>query len=236
MTRSASDDATETQRVRQTIIFEAARLLHEGRESDVATAKHRAARAAYRSFVGPSDFPTDAEVAAAVAAFEPAVASIDDRWSAYRHLLQPLARVQLPRRTHSESDALYHSLQVFSLAHDAIPYDEELLTAALLHDVGWAIDPRDPVEAGLAALDGLVSERTAWLIENLPAATAWQEGKLGTRAKNRLAGSDDRDELALLADCDRRGRVAGAPVPTLEEALEVLMELAGDETEPIDAR
>ena len=41
-----------------------------------------------------------------------------------------------------EGDALYHSLQVFALASDRLPYDEEFLTAALLHDVGKAINPQ----------------------------------------------------------------------------------------------
>ena len=37
---------------------------------------------------------------------------------------------------HPKGDALYHSLQVYDLACDEMPYDEEFLLAALLHDVG----------------------------------------------------------------------------------------------------
>ena len=48
-----------------------------------------------------------------------------------------------PRSIHPEGDALYHSLQVFHLAREARPYDEEFLLAALLHDVGKAVDPQD---------------------------------------------------------------------------------------------
>ena len=41
------------------------------------------------------------------------------------------------------------------------PYDEEFLLAALLHDVGKAIDPSDHVEAALQALEGSITERTS---------------------------------------------------------------------------
>ena len=71
-----------------------------------------------------------------------------------------------PLKYHPEGDALYHSLQVFDLARDELAYDEEFLAAALLHDVGKAIDPADHVAAGLEALDGFITERTAWLIEH----------------------------------------------------------------------
>ena len=40
---------------------------------------------------------------------------------------------------HPEGDALYHSLQVFDLACEESPYDEDFLLAALLHDVGKAM-------------------------------------------------------------------------------------------------
>ena len=63
-------------------------------------------------------------------------------------LLLPLETVKQNPAYHPEGDALYHSLQVFDLARDALPYDEEFQLAALLHDVGKAIDPRDHVAAG----------------------------------------------------------------------------------------
>ena len=58
-------------------------------------------------------------------------------------------RGQASPKYHPEGDALYHSLQVFELAREERPYDEEFLLAALLHDVGKAIDPSDHVEAAL---------------------------------------------------------------------------------------
>ena len=75
-----------------------------------------------------------------------------DRFQLFEALLLPLELVSQNPRYHPEGDALYHSLQVFDLARDEIPYDEEFLLAALLHDVGKGIDPYDHVTAGLEAL------------------------------------------------------------------------------------
>jgi len=149
-----------------------------------------------------------------------------DRFQMYEFLLLPLERVKQSPKYHPEGDALYHSLQVFDHARDKLAYDEEFLLAALLHDVGKAIEPRDHVAAGLEALEGHVTERTAWLIEHHVDAGSLLDGTLGARARRRLAESEDYDTLLLLADCDRAGRQRGVEAPELEEALEYLRELA----------
>jgi len=149
-----------------------------------------------------------------------------DRFRVYESLLLPLEEVKQSPKHHPEGDALYHSLQVFDLACDELPYDEDFLLAALLHDVGKAIDPQDHVAAGLEALDGLISERTAWLIEHHMLAHQLLDGTLGARAKRRLKESPDYEELVLLSQCDRAGRSRGVEVPELEEAIEYLRELA----------
>lgn len=151
-----------------------------------------------------------------------------DRFQVYRALLLPLARVKQERRWHPEGDALYHSLQVFELARDALPYDEEFLLAALLHDVGKAIDPYDHVAAGLEALRDFITERTGWLIAHHMEGHALRDGTIGVRARRRLQQSEDYEELLLLAECDENGRVPGAQVPEVEEALDYLRELALD--------
>ncbi len=133
------------------------------------------------------------------------------------------------RKYHPEGDALYHSLQVFELARLERPYDEEFLLAALLHDVGKAIDPSDHVDAAMQALEGSISERTAWLIEHHMDAHAMRAGTLGARARARLQQSEYYDDLMLLAELDRRGREAGAPVSELDEVLEFFGELNGEE-------
>jgi predicted HD phosphohydrolase len=152
-------------------------------------------------------------------------ASQIDRFQLFESLLLPLENVKGPLAYHPESDALYHSLQVFDQARERLAYDEEFLTAALLHDVGKAIDPADHVVAGLEALDGFITERTAWLIEHHMLAHQLAEGTLGARARRRLEQSEHFDELMLLGECDRAGRRPGAAAPELEEALEYLREL-----------
>ncbi len=149
-----------------------------------------------------------------------------DRFQVYRSLLIPLEHVQEHWRYHPESDALYHSLQVYCLACDQLPYDEEFLLAALLHDVGKAIDSKDHVAAGLEALEDLITDRTAWLIEHHMEAHLLREGTLGARARRRLQQSDDFDALVLLGECDRQGRVPGAEVPDLDDALDSIRDVA----------
>lgn len=148
-----------------------------------------------------------------------------DRFQVYEALLLPLENVRQSRKYHPEGDALYHSLQVFDLARDALPYDEEFLLAALLHDVGKAIDPPDHIVAGLEALDGFVTERTAWLIEHHMAGHAVLEGSIGVRARRRLRESESYEELILLSRCDRAGRQQGVAAPELDEALEYVRDL-----------
>jgi predicted nucleotidyltransferase len=148
-----------------------------------------------------------------------------DRFTLFRMLLEPLEGVRQSPKYHPEGDALYHSLQVFELARDERPYDEEFLLAALLHDVGKAIDPSDHVSATLQALEGSVSERTAWLIEHHMEAQAYRDGTIGHRARLRLQASEYFDDLMLLNDLDRRGRVRGAFVAEVDDALECIREM-----------
>ncbi len=157
----------------------------------------------------------------AVAAAEERV----DRFQIYEMLLVPLEKVKQSRKYHPEGDMLFHSLQVFDLARDERPYDEEFLTAALLHDVGKAIDPDDHVYAGLEALGDYITPRTAWLIEHHMAAHAVADGTIGARARRRLEASDDFEELMLLEECDAAGREPAYDAPDIDEALDYLREL-----------
>jgi predicted nucleotidyltransferase len=149
-----------------------------------------------------------------------------DRFQVYQALLLPLEGVEENPRYHPESDALYHSLQVFDLARDRIAYDEDFLLAALLHDVGKAIDAADHVAAGLDALQGYVSLRTHWLIASHMQGHALYDGTLGARARRRLQKNESFDELVILCECDRLGRTPGAQVPELDEALDYIHELS----------
>ncbi|WP_337173288.1 HD domain-containing protein [Paludisphaera sp.] len=152
-----------------------------------------------------------------------------DRFELYRLLLRPLEGVKQSPKHHPEGDALYHSLQVFELAREERGYDEEFLLAALLHDVGKAIDPADHVAAGLQALEGTITPRTETLIALHMDALAYRQGTLGARARLRLTQSEEFDDLMLLRELDSRGRVPGAEVCELDEALEYIRELAQED-------
>ncbi|HYO24762.1 MAG TPA: HD domain-containing protein [Lacipirellulaceae bacterium] len=176
----------------------------------------RATIAELRQFLA-AEYP-DVDLEEALAAAREQV----DRFQVFEALLLPLENVKQSLRWHPEGDALYHSLQVFDLARDELPYDEEFLLAALLHDVGKAIDPNDHVAAGLDALEGTITERTAWLIENHMLAHQLADRTLGQRAARRLRESEWFEDLMLLEGCDRSGRVAGVQAPELEEAIDYI--------------
>ena len=148
-----------------------------------------------------------------------------DPYPLFRLLLLPLENVKGSAVHHPEGDVLYHSLQVFEQAKDCRGYDEEFLLAALLHDVGKGLDPADHVYAALEALDGLITDRTRWLIEHHMDALDYQRGTLGGKLRRELEASPDFEDLLLLRECDDAGRVSGAIVGTVDEALEYLREL-----------
>jgi hypothetical protein len=148
-----------------------------------------------------------------------------DPYQLYRLLLLPLENVKQSPKYHPEGDVLYHSLQVFELAREYRPYDEEFLLAALLHDVGKGIEPADHVAAGLSALEGLITERTRFFIEHHMEAHDYRTGTLPPKLRRHLQASPDFDDLMLLRQLDDEGRVAGAVVGTVDEALDYLKEL-----------
>ncbi len=152
----------------------------------------------------------------------PLMADHLDRFAIYRMRLLPLESVKQNPRYHPEGDALFHSLQVFQLARESRPYDEEFLLAALLHDVGKAIEPQDHVATGLEALRGAVTERTLWLIEHHMDLLVGRDRPLSPRLKRELEASEYYEDLKLLRTLDDAGRVPGQPVESLEEALTYL--------------
>jgi hypothetical protein len=217
-------------KLRQAIAYEAARLLHEEVESEFETAKRKAARRLYRGWCPDEDFPTNAEVRQLLLTFahhHPINGNDADstNYACFRMLLEPLAGVQQNAERHPEGDVLYHTLQVFEQAKERRPFDIEFLLAALLHDVGKGIEPRNHVEAALRSLNGLISDRTRYLIENHRLAHDYRDGSLNTKMRDKLRNHPDFDDLLLLAECDREGRVAGAEVGSIDEALGYLKKL-----------
>lgn len=244
-------------RLRRRVAFEAARLIYMREEAQYGRAKMKAARQLVAGEVSSSDLPCNREIRRCVqtiartsraereqiftqvsadrALGRPTEAGENtlDRFRTYELLLAPLEHVVQSPEDHPEGDVLYHSLQVFELARQKLPYDEEFLLAALLHDVGKAIDRRDHIAAGLEALAGVVSPRTAWLIEHHVEALSLGDGTLGVRLRRRLEAAEDFDELMLLADCDRQGRAVGREAPDVWDALRYVRELAEECGDPI---
>ena len=219
----------------------AAGWLDAASANDLYVAKRKAA-AVLGHRIRPGDLPSDDEVRNQLVVLwrestggpgqpegvdddeegEPGVAGLADhldRFSIYKMRLTPLESVKQNTRYHPEGDALYHSLQVFELAREARPYDEEFLLAALLHDVGKAIDANDHVRAGVDSLRGAVSERALWLIDHHMDLLAIRERSLSARVRRELEGSEFYDDLKLLRELDDAGRVPGQPVGSLDEAL-----------------
>lgn len=148
-----------------------------------------------------------------------------DRFEVYRLLLTQLEEVRQDARYHPEGDALHHSLQVFDLALADRPYDEEFLTAALLHDVGKAAHTDDHAAAGAALLDGVVTHRARWLVANHGLVRPYRDGLLAAGPRRQLEASADFDDLLLLGQLDDAGRRHGAPTSSLDDALAQLREL-----------
>jgi hypothetical protein len=246
------------ERVRRQIAVEAARRmfetigpapgeppgrLREASEAEFYTAKRKAA-AVLGHTVRPGDLPSDSEVRAEVLSLARSRAGLDpsahnqpepeedaapaaladhlERFALYRMRLAPLESVKQNPKFHPEGDALYHSLQVFERAREVRPYDEEFLLAALLHDVGKAIDPTDHVAAAVAALRGSVTERTLWLIEH-------HMDLLPARSRRPAESPEFLDDLKILRDLDDAGRVSGAHVGTVDEALAYLKGLEDED-------
>jgi hypothetical protein len=215
-------------KLRQQIAWEAARLILEQPHLRYSDAKQLAAQRLCPAGFHPRDVPSDEEVSLQWKSLNESLTTYawEHRFERYAELLKPLEFVRLDPLRHPEGDALYHSLQVFTIAQERLPYDEEFLTAALLHEVGRAFHRQNYVAEGLAVLEELITPRTAWFIENLQHAVSLSNGTLGIRARKRLETTEDYDELLLLAECDSAGRKTGVSVPDVEEAVAQLQSLS----------
>lgn len=226
-------EPADAARLRHRIAGEAARGVTAG--SDTRRAVFRAARRMARDWVPEDQLPDDAHVRDEVHRRLDATGSLarlgGDSFDAVAACVAVLAAVRRNPARPGEGDLLDHTLEVFAHVHRERPFDEELLTAALVHDVGMAVDRRAPVAATLEAIGDLVTPRTRWLVETLPVARAYADNTLGHRARKRLEAHPDFLDALLLAEADRGGG-SGDPPPSLEQAVAVLRALdraaAGD--------
>jgi hypothetical protein len=233
---SAPPAADRPDKLRLRIAGEAGRMLAD-RGGDARRAGFRAARRVGRGWVPPQHLPDASEIrreteralvqGSDAAPGRPGLPG--DRFDRIAELVRVLGTVKRDPVKYPEGDALEHSLQVFARVSEECPWDEELLTAALVHDIGLAIDRSAAVPVALEELADLVTPRTRWLVEMLPVATALHAGTLGHRARHRLEEHADYESLRLLESADRRGHVRGGEAPTLEEAIAILRGLDGDD-------
>ena len=147
----------------------------------------------------------------------PSIGCYWPRWSEFAR-----TRSNIPKET-----CWRHSLQVFDLACDEQPYDEEFLAAALLHEVGLRHRfATTPYRRRSRRWPAPSPRGTVWLIEHLPEAHARPPESLGVRRRRRMEAIPDFADLMLLGQCDRRGRQRGIEASELDQALEFLRELA----------
>jgi hypothetical protein len=165
------------------------------------------------------DGPVDAELAG--------LAPTGDRFEIIEDLLLSLENIQLDRREHPELDALFHALQLFDHVQQCSPFDEELLTAALLHDVAKTHSSDDATVNSQTLLKDLVTHRTLKLIQAMeligdgPAPTHHQMAA--------LVGPDNLEDIRLLVDLDRLARQPGIQTSSVDQAIAALRTLDAED-------
>lgn len=207
-------------KLRGQIANEAARLVQQGQ--DMSHARVRAARRVNRGWVPEHDLPDVQDIRRAI---DPTTGHLGDRFDRLAEAVGLLASVKDQPGWLSGQDGLEHSLAVFATVHAERPFDEELLTAALVHDIGLAIRRSDPCTGCLELVDDWITPRTRRLLEMLPEAHAHVACTIGQRARRRLEADADFHEVLLLAEADRRAADVATATPSLEEAITILRQL-----------
>ena len=132
-------------------------------------------------------------------------------------LLLDLDGIEQDPYYHPEGDALFHSLQVFQLAHQQ-SNSPILWAAALFHDVGKANGSKNHDKVGADMLKHVLNDPIVWLVEHhldlliSPGQT-----------KRRLRKQADRlRQLQQLRQWDLAGREVSADVISPQQALVLL--------------
>lgn len=81
------------------------------------------------------------------------------------NILENCQGVNQAEKYHPEGDVFIHSIQVLKWAMREST-DIDLIFAAMLHDVGKQIDKKGHEDYSIKMLNGLISNKTAWLIKN----------------------------------------------------------------------
>jgi putative nucleotidyltransferase with HDIG domain len=126
---------------------------------------------------------------------------------------------------HPEENVLVHSLQVFELAFDASD-DPELWAAALLHDIGKAIDHKRHAEIGADILNNLLSPRIVWLIKHHLDLL-----KKPKRTRKHLKNTAQLVDLEQLRRWDLQGRKPNKAVFSIAFSVDSLLQYHSQITE-----
>lgn len=121
-------------------------------------------------------------------------------------LLFNCAGVKQVAKYHPEGSVLNHTYQVFKWAIRE-SMDVDLILAALLHDVGKAIDRQHHVQEGVKLIEGFSSAKTIWLVKNHMRIWDYLSGEMqGLKKCLQLANHPWLPELIQLARWDKKGR------------------------------
>ena len=107
---------------------------------------------------------------------------------------------------HPEGDVFVHSLQVLKWALRESS-DQELIVAAMMHDVGKIYDSKEHDKIAPDMLSQHLSEKTLWLIRNHMRFWYYIKGEMRKLSKvKELSENKWFAELAQLARWDKLGR------------------------------
>ncbi len=132
-------------------------------------------------------------------------------------LLEDLQYVEETSIHHPESDALFHSLQVYQLAL-AQSNDPHLHCAALLHDIGKSMDYPNHADVGADAIECYLSPKIVWLIRHHLDLLTRQK-----RTRRQWKGSKRLIDLEKLRRWDLQGRDVNAEVMCVTAAVDMLL-------------
>lgn len=133
-------------------------------------------------------------------------------------LLSDLELIEETSIYHPEENVLVHSLQVFEIAHHA-SNDPELWAAALLHDIGKAIDSKQHAMIGADLLKNLLSPRIVWLVRHHLDLL-----KTPKKTRHQLKNTPGLLDLECLRRWDLQGRQPNQAVVSIDFAINSLFQ------------
>jgi len=108
----------------------------------------------------------------------------DEYLTLMMNLLEPLKGLEQDKRWHPEKDVYTHSVQCYLRAMRETDSIDEIL-AALLHDVGKAVNKLGHDKESVILLHGITSVKSLWLIANHMRINHYMDGSMVKAAKAR---------------------------------------------------